>query len=157
MEVSKMAVPAPSMVEMDFAVMAEDYSRYLLQDGTTLKVKIVVRKIFRTAEITPQGYPASLSIDSVNAVAAIVPPSLKGAPSKERFDPTKDVGEEIKFDPIEEKWQTYMTPEGYKILVKPVLTKVIKYKKYNQYGEPIYSAVIQAITNIEKITSTATP
>jgi len=152
-----MTAPAPSMIEMDFVVMSEDYSRYLLQDGTTLKVKIVVRKIFRTAEITLQGYPASLGIDSTNAVVAIVPPALKRAPSKERFDPARDVGDEVKFDPIEEKWQTYKTPEGYKILVKPVLTKVIKYKKYNQYGEPIYSAVIQAITNIEKITSTVTP
>lgn len=144
------------MIEMDFVVMSEDFSRYLLQDGTILKVKIVVRKIFRAAEITPQGYPVSIGIDSINAIAAIVPPGLKGPPSRERFDPTKDVGEEIKFEPMEEKWQTYMTPEGYRIMVKPVLTKVIKYNKFNQFGEPIYSAVIQSITNIEKITVTAT-
>lgn len=32
------------MIECDFTVTSEDYSRYLLQDGTTLKVKIVVKK-----------------------------------------------------------------------------------------------------------------
>jgi len=149
-------VPISNMIEMDFVVMSEDYSRYLLQDGTILKVKVVVRKIFRAAEITPQGYPLSIGLDTVNAIAAIVPPGLKGKPSVEKFDPTKDIGEEIKFEPLDEKWQTYMTHEGYKISVKPIVTKVIKYKKYNQYGEPIYSAVIQTITNIEKITSTAT-
>ncbi|MCR6693027.1 MAG: hypothetical protein MRT15_11590 [archaeon YNP-LCB-003-016] len=33
-----------SMIECDFTVISEDYSRYLLQDGTILKVKIVVKK-----------------------------------------------------------------------------------------------------------------
>jgi predicted RNA-binding protein with PUA domain len=65
-------------------------------------------------------------------------------------------GDEVKFEPQEEKWQEYMTTEGFKILVKPIVVKVIKYDKYNNYGEPIYSAIIQAITNIEKLASTAT-
>ncbi len=75
------------MIEMDFAVMNEDFSRYLLHDGTILKVKIVVKKILRSAESTAQGYPASISIDSINAVAAIVPQSLKREPSREPWDP----------------------------------------------------------------------
>lgn len=44
----------------------------------------------------------------------------------------------------------------FKILIKPVVVKVLKYDKRNNYGEPIYAATIQAITNIEKFTSTAT-
>jgi len=152
-----MTEQAPSMIEMDFAVMTEDYSRYVVQDGTILKVKIVVKKIFRSAILTPQGYPAGFGIDSVNAIAAIVPPHLKREPSKEPWDSARDVGQEMKFEPQEEKWQSYMTPEGFKVLVKPVVTKVIKYDKYNAFGEPIYSANVQAITNIEKLVSTATP
>lgn len=151
-----MATQAPSMIEMDFTVMTEDYSRYLVQDGTILKVKIVVKKIFRSAILTAQGYPAGIGMDSVNAVAAVVPPSLKSIPSTTPWNPAEDVGQEMKFESIEEKWQSYMTNEGFKILVKPVVTKVIKYDKYNAFGEPIYSANIQAITNIEKVISTAT-
>ncbi|MEM3666858.1 MAG: hypothetical protein QW222_07250 [Candidatus Bathyarchaeia archaeon] len=145
-----------SMIECDFTVVSEDYSRYLLQDGTILKVKIVVKKIFRSAEITPEGFPAGLSFDSVNAVAAIVPPTMKGQSSKEPWDPRRDVGKEIKFEPQEEKWQEYITNDGFKILVKPVVVKVLKYDKRNIYGEPIYAATVQAITNVEKFTSTAT-
>jgi hypothetical protein len=144
------------MIEMDFVVLKEDFSRYLIHDGSILKVKIVVKKILRSAELTAQGYPARISIDSINAVAAIVPQSLKREPSKEPWDPTRDKGDEVKFEPQEEKWQEYMTTEGFKILVKPIVVKVIKYDKYNNYGEPIYSAIIQAITNIEKLASTAT-
>jgi len=152
-----MGVQVPSMIEMDFVVLTEDYSRYLVQDETILKVKIVVKKILRSADVTPQGYPAGVGIDSINAVAAIVPSHLKGRPSREPWNPARDVGEEIKFDPQDEKWQSYMTPEGFKVSVKPVVTKVIRYQKYNDFGEPIYGATIQAITNIEKISSTVTP
>ncbi|NWG09147.1 MAG: hypothetical protein HXX80_02345 [Nitrososphaerales archaeon] len=151
-----MGMQTTPMIEMDFAVIKEDFSRYLIHDGAILKVKIVVKKILRTAELTAQGYPAGTSIDSVNAVAAIVPQALKREPSKEPWDPRRDVGEEVKFEPQEEKWQEYMTTEGYRILIKPVLTKVFRYNKYNDYGEPIYSAVIQSITNIEKLGTTAT-
>jgi hypothetical protein len=145
-----------SMIECDFTVVSEDYSRYLLQDGTILKVKIVVKKIFRSAEVTPEGLPVALSFDSVNAVAAIVPPAMKGPPSKELWDPRKDVGKEIKFDVMEEKWQEYVTSDGFKIMVKPIVVKVLKYDKRNIYGEPIYAATVQSITNVEKFTSTAT-
>jgi hypothetical protein len=31
-----MAAKAPSRIEMDFTVISEDYSRYLVPDGTTL-------------------------------------------------------------------------------------------------------------------------
>ncbi|MBC7113039.1 MAG: hypothetical protein H5T34_03325 [Candidatus Methanomethyliales bacterium] len=145
-----------TMIECDFIVLSEDYSRYLLQDGTILKVKIVVKKIFRSAEITPEGYPTGLSFDSVNAVVAVVPLALKGPPSKEPWDPRRDVGKEIKFEPQEEKVQEYVTNDGFKIMVKPVVVKVLKYDKRNIYGEPIYAATVQAITNVERFTSTAT-
>ena len=151
-----MSAQPSNLIEMDFVVLDEDYSRYLVQDGTILKVKIVVKKLLRSPNMTPQGYPAFINIDSINVVAAIVPPSLKREPSKEPWDPARDVGKEMKFEPQEEKWQSYMTNEGFKVLVKPVVTKVIRYEKYNSYGEPIYSANIQAIVNIEKLASTAT-
>jgi hypothetical protein len=144
------------MIECDFIVVTEDYSRYLLHDETTLKVKVVVKKIFRSAEITPEGLPVGLSFDSMNVVTAIVPPALKGPPSRESWDPRKDVGKEIKFEPLEEKWQEYVTNDGFKIMVKPIVVKVLKYDKRNIYGEPIYAASVQTITNVEKFTSTAT-
>ena len=108
----------------------------------------------KTAALNPQGYPVAISLDSVNAVTAIVPPNLRRKPSKETWNPAKDVGKEMKFDVHFEKWQSYMTTEGYKITVKPVVVKIIKYDKYNMFGEPVYAATIQAITNIEKLSST---
>lgn len=149
------APPHVQMVDWDFIVLKEDYSRYLIEDGAILKVKIVVRKILKSTELTPQGYPVSYGIDSTNIVTAIVPPSLKRQPSKEPLDPRRDVGKEMKFEEQDVKWQEYMTHDGYKVLVKPVVVKVIRYDKYNRFGEPIYSAAIQQITNLEKLATTA--
>lgn len=149
-----MSITPENMGYMDFEVLDENYSRYIVADGSTLKVKIVVKKILRTAAVNPQGYPMAISLDSINAVTAIVPPNLKRKPSKERWNPAKDIGKEMKFEIQEEKWQSYMTTEGYKVTVKPVVVKIIKYEKYNLFGEPIYAATIQAITNIEKLSAT---
>ena len=141
--------------EVDFVVLKEDYSRFILiDDGTILKVKVVVKKIFFNPQKTPEGYPASMAVDSMNVTAAIVPESSKRSPSNEPWDQQRDRGEEVKFNEQKIEIQEYMTPDGFRITITPVLTKVLKYSKFNAFGEPIYGTIMQAITNIEKIGST---
>jgi hypothetical protein len=110
--------------EVDFVVINEDYSRYLVHDGSILKAKIVVRKILFTSQRTPEGYPASVNFDAINVVTAIVPPGNRREPSVEPFNPTKDKGQEKKFEEQEIKSQEYMTTNGFRITIKPVLTKM---------------------------------
>jgi hypothetical protein len=141
--------------DVDFVVLKEDYSRYLVSDGTIIKAKIVVKKILFNPQLTPEGYPQSVAVDTINAVSAMVPHGLKRNPTQEPWNPMTEKGEEMKFDEQSIQLQEYMTPDGFKITVKPVVTKIFKYSKYNNYGEPTYNINIQAITNIEKIESTA--
>jgi len=42
-----------------------------------------------------------------------------------------------------------MTTNGFKISIRPVITKAFKYGKYNPLEEPIYNVTLQAITNID--------
>jgi hypothetical protein len=140
-----------SFKDVDFHVIDEDYSRYNLKDGTLLKAKVVVRKILAHPNKTPQGYPLSISLDTANAISATVRESELRNPSPEPLNPQIDIGEEIEFQEIgDTKLQKYMTTDGYTVTVKPVVTKVLKFKKWNIYGEPVYQAIIQAITNLEK-------
>lgn len=141
--------------DVDFVVLKEDYSRYLVSDGTIIKAKIVVKKILFNPQLTPEGYPQGVAVDTINAVSAMVPHGLKRNPTQEPWNPMTEKGEEMKFDEQSIQLQEYMTPDGFKITVKPVVTKIFKYNKYNNYGEPAYNINIQAITNIEKIESTA--
>jgi hypothetical protein len=146
----------PGLVEVDFAVLREDFTRYLVEDGTTLKVKIVVRKLLKTPMASPQGYPLQMGVDSMNVVVAQVPDRLKRKPSSEIFDPTREVGKEMKFEMMgEQRDQEYMTSDGLRVLLKPVVTKVFRYDKYNNYGEPVYNVVVQAITNMEKVAASS--
>jgi hypothetical protein len=140
--------------EVDFSVAKEDWSRYQVGDGTLIRVRIVVRKITRSIELGPQGYP-DFQLESMNAVSGIVPDHLKRAPSTEPWDPKRDLGEEMKFEPLEERWQEYHTTDGFKVLVKPVVMKVWRYLKYNPFGEPIYNLNIQSLVNVERLPSPA--
>jgi len=148
-------VGSSGLIEADFAVLREDYTRYLVEDGSVLRVKVVVRKILKTPVNSPQGYPLQMGLDSINVVSAQVPDRLKRKPSSEQVDVAREVGKEMKFELMgEQRDQEYMTSDGLRVLLKPVVTKVIRYDKYNAFGEPIYNAITQAITNIEKVSGT---
>jgi hypothetical protein len=142
--------------EVDFVVLNEDYSRFLLHDATTLKAKIVLKKIFFAPIKTPEGYPTNTGFDTVNVVVALVPHNLKRPASKEPYNPQTDKGTEIKFEEQDIKTQEYMTTNGFKVSLKPVLTKVFRYEKYTPLGEPMYNVILQTISNIDKIETTAT-
>lgn len=143
-----MSTAIPPYREVDFIVLKEDWSRYLLNDGTELRVRIVVRKILE-AGMSEFGYP-NFGLESMNAISAMCPDKLKRPPSTS-FDPKTDPKTEIKFTVNEERWQEYQTTTGYKVLVKPVLVKVFKYEKYNNLGEPVYYATVQSIVNAERL------
>ena len=141
-----------TFVKWDFSVLKEDWSRFLVNDGTQLKIRIVIVDMFRSVQLSPTGYP-NMTVSSENVVSAIVPDRLKRVPSQEPFNPQTDIAEELGFEQMEIKQQEYLTPDGFKVVVTPVLQKVFRYSKYNQYGEPAYSVNIQPLPNIEKVGS----
>lgn len=145
-----MSTAVPPSKEIDFSVRKEDWSRYLVDDGTELRIRIVVRKIIEMLEQNPTGYP-NFGLESMNVVSAMVPDKLKRQPSKKPFDPSIEKGEEIGFRQLEQKEQEYLTTDGFKIIVRPVLVKVWKYDSYNIFGEPIYNVNIQQIVDPQKI------
>ena len=145
-----MSTSLPSSKEVDFMIRNEDWSRYLVNDGTELRVRIAVRKIIETDQPDPNGYP-NFGLEHMTIVSAIVPDKLKRTPSATPFNPQMQKGEEIDFITQEEKWQEYHTTDGFKVLVKPVLVKIRKYDSYNIFGEPVYNVNVQNIVNVEKI------
>lgn len=139
-----------AFVKWDFSVLKEDWSRFLVSDGTQLKIRVAIVEIFRSVQLSPTGYP-NISTAPENLVSAIVPDRLKRMPSTEPFNPQTDTAEELTFEEMEIKQQEYLTPDGFKIIVKPILQKVFRYNKYNQVGEPVYSVNVQGLPNIEKV------
>jgi len=85
----------------------------------------------------------------------MVPTSLKRPTSKEPFNPETDKGDEVTYVKEEIRPQEYVTDNGFRITIKPILTKAFRYNKYNMFGEPIYNVTLQQITNIDKMEPTA--
>jgi len=74
-------------VDLDFEEVEESWNTYTLSDGTTIKVKLVLRGVKRLKRFEPDGRPVYI-INSINVVRAVnVPPELKAKPKKPEFTP----------------------------------------------------------------------
>lgn len=74
-------------VDLDFEEVEESWNTYTLSDGTTIKVKLVLRGVKRLKRFEPDGRPVYI-INSLNVVRAVnVPPELRAKPKKPEFTP----------------------------------------------------------------------
>ncbi len=74
-------------VEIDFSEEKEFWNEYILEDGTTLKVKLVLRGVKRLSRYEPDGTPVYV-INSMNVVRAVnVPTEIKAKPKKPEINP----------------------------------------------------------------------
>jgi len=136
-------------IDLDFQVSEEDWSKYKVEDNTVISFRINVAKIFRSKKTGETGYPI-FGIAAKNLVSAIVPEELKGEPSGEPLKLPEDLDKELDFEPIDVKWQKYLTKE-YVITLKPNVLKIFRTKKYNDRREPIYYISSgQPIFNVKK-------
>ena len=73
--------------EVDFSEEKEFWNTYQLEDGTTLKVKLVLRGVKRLNRHEPDGTPVYV-INSMNVVRAVnVPDEIKAKPKKPEMNP----------------------------------------------------------------------
>ena len=74
-------------VELDFEEVEEHWNTYKLSDGTTIKVKFVLRGVKRLKRYEPDGTPIYV-INSINVVRALnVPKELKVGPKESKMAP----------------------------------------------------------------------
>jgi hypothetical protein len=73
--------------DLDFEEMKENWNTYKLSDGTTLKVKLVLRGVKRFKKWNPDGTPLYL-ISARNIVRAVnVPENVRMKPKDRSFKP----------------------------------------------------------------------
>jgi hypothetical protein len=74
-------------VDLDFNEVEENWNTYTLSDGTTIKVKLVLRGVKRLKRYEPDGTPIYV-INSINVVRAVnVPEELKAKPKESEMAP----------------------------------------------------------------------
>ncbi|UCG45845.1 MAG: hypothetical protein JSV58_03505 [Candidatus Bathyarchaeota archaeon] len=73
--------------DIDFTDEKEYWNTYKLKDGTTLKIKLVLRGVKRLKKWSPDGLPVYV-INSRNIVRVVdVPKNLKAEPKPSAFKP----------------------------------------------------------------------
>ena len=74
-------------VDLDFEELEEHWNIYRLSDGSTLKVRLVLRGVKRLKRYEPDGTPIYI-INSINVVRAVeIPEDLKAKPKKSEIPP----------------------------------------------------------------------
>jgi hypothetical protein len=152
----------PSFPEdIDFDIVREDWTRFQLKtDKVLLRVRIAVAKIIKTGagEVgVPDFVLASQNVLSVVAPKELWKPVGQAPELTQPISPSHiKEGTEIDFDPIGElRWQEYKTREGWLIMVRPEVGRVVRLKHYSRMGqsgfmEPIYWANIQSVFRVKK-------
>lgn len=135
MELKKIGKP----IDEEFDALKEDWSIYQLEDGTTLKFKVVLTRVIR--ELDDKGNPIYTFLMK-NVFVVLPPPSLKGTLSKTKYSMEElegsIVAEDIKFETKKEDWNTYKLKNGVIIELKPILTMISRTDKFDERGDPIY-------------------
>ena len=73
--------------DLDFKEIEENWNTYTLSDGTTIKVKLVLRGVRRLKKYEPDGTPIYI-INSINVVRAVnIPEELKAKPKESEMTP----------------------------------------------------------------------
>ena len=151
------------MIDEDFKVLEEDFSRWILRDGTILKARIALHKIFFTSTKKRDGYPKDYYIDTVNIMSPIIPEKLKKPSSGKRVELIEDIKKEINIDGVGKKVaikemqiqnQSYITLSGFKLTITPILGDVHRLKEYDPNGSPVYAVRMGPISKLEKIRKT---
>lgn len=159
--------------ELDFRTIREEWMNIQLEEGTVIRFKSVLVRVFETGQHDPITGEPVYSVEGQNIVAARAPDELKGEPS-EFIPPIQDLIKKKK--PVEVKirgitgdeWNEYELETGKRIRTKTVITKVLRIDGYyDKYGNPIYivqsqmvatgSPEYEIIEGREKKDSTAPP
>ncbi len=147
--------------DIEFDIVREDWTRVQLKtDKALLRVRIAIAKIIEVGA-GEVGIP-DFGLASQNVLSAVVPKELwkpvGQAPESTRPISPSDVNEgtEIDYDFIgEPRWQEYKTRDGWLIMVRPEVGRVVRLKYYSRIGqssfmEPMYWANIQSVFRVKK-------
>lgn len=117
-------------------------------------MRIAILKLLNNG-LNEIGVP-NFSAGSQNLVSAIVPRDLrkKDGVTKPPGPVTPDEiksGTDLDFDLVEKpQWQEYKTTDGWIVMVRPEVGKVVKLSFYNDIGEPVYWANVQSTFRVKK-------
>ena len=143
---------AKPVKELDFKTIREEWLTIQLEDGTIIRFKPVLLRVFETDKVDPITGDRIYQVEGQNIVVARSPDELKGEPSEflppihEIVKRKKPIEVEIKGVSGGEEWNVYELENGDILQIKAIITKVLKIEGYyDKHGNPIYVVQSQLV------------
>lgn len=141
--------------EMDFTIEKEGWNIYELSDGTTLKVRAIVLRVFKTKPPSP-AKGEGFGIEAHIVVVAKAPSDKKKAAQTQPPAPgsiEKATKTKVGYTEKGEFWNTYLLPDNRRLKLRLVVTSVARVEGfYDMFGNPVYVVASDNITASEATT-----
>ena len=135
---------------LDFEIEREEWNKYLLEDGTLLRAKLIltgvqidktIKKIAKEAK-SRKKLRIGLGIGSHNLFAIEAPPELRDSPDPKKYSPEElkasIVKEDLDFETKKETWNSYTFENGMRMKAKISPSSINRTSKFSSVGMPIY-------------------
>ncbi|MDK2939879.1 MAG: hypothetical protein PWQ51_2044 [Methanolobus sp.] len=131
-----------SLKTIDYQVIKELWNLYELEDGSKLKLKLVLINVIDEDSVDGKGTKGfSLQTDTV--VGAVPSDDVMDSPSIEEMD-------DIQYKEIETDWNEYRLENGVKLYIKPAISQVNRHGEKDHRGLPIYGVQAHPLIKIKK-------
>lgn len=150
-----------STKDVDFDVIREEWTRYkLVTDNAMLRVRVAILKLIEidTGAGVPNFDAAAHNLIGVSVPETLLKPEGEGELQKGEITPEQiKEGTEIDFQSMAgpEQWQEYRTKDGWIVMVRPEVGRIVRLKSYVALGptkllEPVYWVNIQTVFRVKK-------
>jgi hypothetical protein len=143
-----MTIARSELKFVDFKVIEEPWNEYKLEDGSTLRVKIVLKQLIKEAE-------DSFTIGTSNVIAVIPNPDFVGLPSpplkKDKSLESYIEADDLQINSQTELWNEYeLASERMRLKIRGVVVSAARTKRHDEKGIPIYVANVQMLIKPKK-------
>jgi hypothetical protein len=124
---------------LEFEVKKERWNSYLLSDGVTLNLKVVLTNV--TLEGKDQLGNPQFGFQMNNVIGMRLPPEWTQLPKED----------DIPIKKVTDDWNEYTTNNGYLLKFKPVISQIGRTGTNDPMGNPIYLIQTQPLIKVSKI------
>jgi len=129
---------------LDYEVLKEPWNLYDLEDGSTIKLKLVLLKVIPIRKDDKMDY----AVNAANVVGVLAPEKLKAVPSNDYQQKPEIDQKDLSFTIAQEQWNEYKVEDGVLLKIKPAITSFDRLKNHDPYGEPIYIVNSQILVKV---------
>ncbi len=147
MEIRKLSEEA---TELDFEPIHEGWNEYDLVDGSRMRIRPIVFKVFDTHQLKISGGPL-IAYAATNVTSVRVSKEAKSLAlsEEEGIEETRTM---VDFEPVKEVWNTHRLENGDILKVRLIVSRVVRSSRINQFQEPVY---VVSSTNVSDVSSSS--